>query len=112
MISALRQQGGPSHLWNGATRSYLSETWSTRNVVPLLEIRPNPGGFDGSEAQRLSGGSEGENTLFILIGTTAHVHGDVMAEVITPTQVSCPPPGRSARRGSRRVSSSCTTHWG
>ena len=34
MISALRQQGGPSHLWNGARRSYLSETWSTPQRGP------------------------------------------------------------------------------
>jgi len=72
VISALRQQGGPSHLWNGARRSYLSETWSTRQRGPAAGKSGQISDvFDGSEAQGLSGGSEGENTLFILIGITA-----------------------------------------
>ena len=51
MISALRQQGGPSHLWNGARRSSLSEpgrheTWSRcskSGQIPVgsTVVRPN-----------------------------------------------------------------------
>ena len=69
MISALGQQGGPSHLWNGARRSYLSETWSTRQRGPaVVKSGQDPGAFDGSESQPLSGGFPPENTFSILIG--------------------------------------------
>ena len=71
MISALRQQGGPSPLWNGARRFYGPRPGRQDNVIPLSEsqakisVRPTV-----VRLNRLSGGSAPQNTFFILIGIT------------------------------------------
>ncbi len=74
MSSALRQQGGPSPLWNGARRFYGPEPGRHDNVVYVWQVRTGSGAFDGSEATPLSGGSVPDEHL-ILIGIRGGLKG-------------------------------------
>ena len=64
VISTLFEQGGPSPLWNGARRFYGPRSRPTRQRDPAAgKSGQNPGVFDGSEDQPLSGGSPPDEPL-------------------------------------------------